>query len=86
MSTKPERKMEEPDALTREVLQAFDSLSGLHAGFRPAHAKGILLSGTFTPAASARELTNVPHVNRASVPVFLRPVLRFCGRAHGAGL
>ena len=27
---------------------------GLHPGFRPAHAKGMLLTGAFTPAADAR--------------------------------
>ena len=69
MSTKPERQL---DPLSREVLQAFDDLEGVHPGFRPVHAKGILLSGTFTPAAAARELTKAPHVNRASVPVFVR--------------
>ena len=37
--------------LAKELLDAFDMLFGLHAGFRPAHAKGLICSGTFTPAA-----------------------------------
>src|ERR1700730_6400344 len=69
--TKPQTKTE-PDPLSREVLQALDDLSGLHPGFRPVHAKGILLSGTFTPAAGVRALTNAPHVNRPSIRIAVR--------------
>jgi catalase len=72
MSTKPERKMEQPDPLSREALQAFDDLTGLQPGYRPVHAKGILLSGTFTASASGKELTKAPHMRRESVPVVVR--------------
>jgi catalase len=65
-------KKQEPDELSREVLQAFDNLSGLQPGFRPVHAKGILLSGTFRASASGKELTKAPHVQRESVPVYVR--------------
>lgn len=30
--------------LVQDILQAFDDLDGVHPGFRPAHAEGILLS------------------------------------------
>lgn len=70
--TKPEMKMEQPDALSRDVLQAFDDLFGLHPGFRPGHAKGILLSGAFTPSPGVGALTKAPHVNRPSVRVDVR--------------
>jgi catalase len=34
-------------ALSREVIEMFDKANGgVHPGFRPAHAKGILLTGT----------------------------------------
>jgi catalase len=69
--TKPQTKME-ADPLSREVLQALDDLSGVHPGFRPVHAKGILLSGTFTPSASVGALTNAPHVRRPSIPIAAR--------------
>lgn len=60
-------------ALSRDALQAFDNVNGgVHAGFRPAHAKGILLSGTFTPSAAAKALTKAPHAQRASTPVTVR--------------
>jgi catalase len=47
-------------------------LFGLHAGFRPVHAKGILLSGIFTPSAGVAALTKAPHVSRPSIRVAVR--------------
>jgi catalase len=70
--TKTQTGREQPDAMSRETLQAFDDVFGLHPGFRPVHAKGILLSGTFTPAPGGRALTKAPHVTRPSVPVMVR--------------
>ncbi len=59
-------------ALSNEMIEAFDTLFGLHPGFRPVHAKGTLLTGTFTPSAEAAALTRAPHVMRASTPVTVR--------------
>src|SRR6516162_9444358 len=60
-------------ALSRSVLQAFDKANGgIHPGFRPAHAKGILLSGAFTPSPQAASLTRAPHIRRGSTPVTVR--------------
>jgi len=70
--TKPGMKKEPPDPQSREALQAFDNLFGLHPGFRPVHAKGILLSGTFAPSSSAKALTKAPHANRPSTRVEVR--------------
>jgi catalase len=70
--TKPQTKMQQADPLSRDALQAFDDLFGLHPGFRPVHAKGILLSGTFSPSASSRELTKAPHISRPSIRVAVR--------------
>jgi catalase len=58
--------------LTKDLLKAFDDVNGSHPGFRPAHAKGILLSGTFTPSPGASSLTRAIHLNRHSTPVSLR--------------
>jgi catalase len=58
--------------LSNDLLQAFETIFGLHPGFRPAHAKGILLSGTFTPSAAASSLSRAPHLNRPSTPVSVR--------------
>jgi catalase len=59
-------------ALAEELLKQFDTLFGLHPGFRPAHAKGALLTGTFTPAPGAAYLTRAPHIQRESTPVTVR--------------
>src|SRR5580698_4211865 len=59
-------------ALSHEIIQQFDAIFGLHAGFRPAHAKGLTLTGTFTPSRQAASLTRAPHIQRASTPVTAR--------------
>ena len=68
----PTEKNDQLAAMSAEVIQAFDALSGLHPGFRPAHAKGILLSGVFAPAPGGSSLTRAPHLQRPSTPVTLR--------------
>jgi catalase len=59
-------------ALSQDLLKQFDTIFGLHPGFRPAHAKGILLTGTFRPTPAAATLTRAPHMNRESTPVWVR--------------
>ena len=59
--------------LGQNVIQAFDKVNGgEHAGFRPAHAKGILLTGVFTPSPEAAALTRAPHIQRDSTSVSVR--------------
>jgi len=58
--------------LSEDLIRQLETLFGAHPGLRPAHAKGILLSGTFTPAPGADKLTRAPHVNRESTPVTVR--------------
>mgnify|MGYP001589296903 CR=1 FL=1 len=45
---------------------------GPHAGFRANHAKGIMASGTFTPAVTAASLSKAPHLQTANSPVIVR--------------
>jgi catalase len=59
-------------ALSQEVLKQFDTIFGLHPGFRPAHAKGVLLTGAFTPSPEASSLTRAPHIARDTTPVTAR--------------
>jgi len=58
--------------LADDLLKQFDTIFGLHPGFRPAHAKGALLDGTFTPAPGADSLTRAPHIKNPSTPVTVR--------------
>ncbi len=59
-------------ALANDILQQFDQLFGVHSGYRAAHAKGQMLTGTFTPATAAQALTCAPHIVRPSTPVTVR--------------
>lgn len=59
-------------ALSEEILKQFEAIFGPHPGFRPAHAKGTLLTGTFTPSSDATWLTRAQHATQASTPVTVR--------------
>ena len=58
--------------LAQQLLDALDEAFGLHPGFRPAHAKGLMCSGIFTPSSEAAKLTRAPHASRSSTPVTVR--------------
>jgi catalase len=58
--------------LADDLLAQMDTLFGLHPGFRAVHAKGMMLSGTFTPSREAIALTRAPHATHNSTPVTLR--------------
>jgi len=60
-------------ALSREAIEVFDKANGgVHPGFRPAHAKGVLLRGVFTPSSEAASLKRAPHLQRNSTSVTVR--------------
>jgi catalase len=59
-------------ALSNDLLKQFDTIFGLHPGFRAAHARGRMLTGTFTPDPGAASLSRAPHITRASTPVTAR--------------
>ncbi len=59
-------------ALANDLLQVFGQLFGVHPGYRAAHAKGMMLTGSFTPAAGAQRLTRAPHIAREITPVTVR--------------
>jgi catalase len=59
-------------ALSESLLKEFDTIFGQHPGFRPVHAKGMLLTGTFRPSRDAASLTRAPHIIREFTPVTVR--------------
>ena len=62
-----------PSELASDLLDVLDQLSGgVHPGFRPVHAKGVMYSGAFIPSASAAKLTRAPHAVGSSSPVTVR--------------
>jgi catalase len=54
------------------VIDALHSANGGHPGFRPAHAKGILVRGTFRRAYEARSATCAPHMQNIETPRTVR--------------
>jgi catalase len=68
----PDFKIHNAD-LARQLIGALDVLSSKEQpGFRPAHPKGAMCSGTFTPSPEAASLTRAPHASRPSTPVTVR--------------
>jgi catalase len=59
-------------SLSQDLLTQFDTMFGLHPGFRPAHARGILLKGMFTHSSDGPSLTRAPHITGESTPVTVR--------------
>jgi catalase len=54
------------------LVNALNTLAGgPHPGFRANHAKGVLVTGTFTPAKTAPSFSSAPHFAKA-VPVLVR--------------
>src|SRR5437899_12604204 len=58
--------------LADDLLKQFDAIFGLHPGLRPAHPKGVMLEGRFTPTREAASLTRAPHVLAESTRVTVR--------------
>jgi catalase len=50
------------DALAEEAVDAINAISGVHPGHRAAHAKGTLLTGSFSPSDEAGRLTSAAHM------------------------
>jgi catalase len=62
-----------PNEIAPKILDVLDALSGgVHAGFRPVHAHGVMVAGAFAPSAAAVGLTRAPHASRPSTPVTVR--------------
>jgi catalase len=60
------------DAFAAQVVDAISDVSGRHAGFRAAHAKGTLCAASFTASPAARELTRAPHMQGAPIRAHVR--------------
>lgn len=62
--------MAEPDPV--ELVDAIGKAGGSYPGYRAAHAKGIALTGSFTPSAEAKRLTSAAHFAGDPVRVTVR--------------
>jgi catalase len=60
-------------SLPQQIADVMVKLNGgIHSGFRFNHAKGIVVSGSFTPTAQAKSLSRAAHFRGPSVPVTVR--------------
>jgi catalase len=60
-------------SLPQQIADVMVKLNGgIHTGFRFMHAKGIVVSGTFTPTKEARSLSSAAHFRGPAVPVTVR--------------
>jgi catalase len=55
-----------------QAVAAAHEVYGRHGGYRALHAKGILLTGTFTATAEAAGVTRAAHMQGGPVPVTVR--------------
>ncbi|KAJ7677505.1 catalase related subgroup domain-containing protein [Mycena rosella] len=58
--------------LSEEIIAQFDAIFGLHPGFRPAHARGAMLTGSFEPTSEAAALSSALHFKQVSTPITVR--------------
>lgn len=58
--------------LAEQAVNAMNEVSGVHPGYRAAHAKGTLMAGTFTATSRAARLTRAPHMQGRPVPATVR--------------
>jgi catalase len=80
-------------SVSEEIVDAMNALHGAHPGYRAAHAKGTVVSGSFTPSPEAKDLSRAPHLQDEDVKVTARfsngsgdPEARDCDRRDGRGL
>jgi catalase len=61
-----------PGTLHAQLVETMQKLAGAHPGFRPAHAKGIVCSGTFRAVPDARRVSRARHFQGQPVPAVIR--------------
>jgi catalase len=61
-----------PRTVITQLVETLRTLAGSHPGFRPAHAKGIVCSGTFRGAPEAPRVSRAPHLQGQAVPTVIR--------------
>jgi catalase len=61
-----------PGTVVAQLVETMRALAGSHPGFRAAHAKGIVCSGTFRASPEARRVTRAPHLQGQTIPTVIR--------------
>lgn len=63
---------EEYSSLAAEAVDAIEDLSGVHPGYRRAHAKGICCRAFFRPSGLGMEFTTAAHLQEQQVDAVVR--------------
>jgi catalase len=58
--------------IAKQIVDAQQTIAGKNPGFRTAHAKGIVCTGTFVAGPEAKRITKAVHLQGQPVPVTLR--------------
>ena len=61
-----------PSPVVAQLVETLRALAGSHPGFRAAHAKGIVCSGTFHASPDARSVSRASHLQGAPVSTVVR--------------
>jgi catalase len=61
-----------PVALATQIVDAMGHAPGVQPGYRPTHAKGIVVKGSFAASAQAATISRAAHFSGAAVPVTVR--------------
>jgi catalase len=62
-----------PPSLPQQIADVMVQLAGgIHTGYRFTHTKGIVCTGTFTPAPGAKAISRAAHLRGGPVPVTVR--------------
>jgi catalase len=60
------------NSVAEQIVDVLQTLAGKHPGFRRAHAKGIVCTGTFVAVPEAKRITKAAHLQGETLDVTLR--------------
>lgn len=65
-------EISDPSNLASQTVNAIEDISGVHSGYRRAHAKGICCHAVFRPSGLATPFTSAPHLQEQELNAFVR--------------
>ncbi|HXA56842.1 MAG TPA: catalase family peroxidase [Candidatus Acidoferrum sp.] len=72
MATPSQAPSPEKQKLYEQIVDTLTAIFGLHAGYRPVHAKGLVCEGVFTASPGAASLSRAPHLQGDPTRVLVR--------------
>ncbi len=78
----PNSATDSMNLLPNEAIDSIEGLSGIHAGYRRAHARGVCYRATFHPSGEAASMTTAAHLQGGQ----LDAIVRFSGSSTDPAL